>query len=212
MAKVVVITNQKGGVGKTTITMNIAAYIAQNHKVLVIDGDPQNSSMSWADDASDDKPFPAHMCSLAGASKPHLEIKKYMANYDYIFVDCPPSVASTFNDSVLLIADMVIVPVIPSPTDIKALPAVEYLIERIQEINENLKPFIVINMCQTNVKISDTAIEALEDFSIKKFKTRIYNRTIYRQAALNGNSVIDGKDEKAILEIKSLSKEILNNL
>ncbi|MBY0378432.1 MAG: ParA family protein, partial [Gammaproteobacteria bacterium] len=58
MAKIIVLTNQKGGCGKTTLTMNIAGVIGNNKKVLIIDGDPQGSATRWASSASDDHPFP----------------------------------------------------------------------------------------------------------------------------------------------------------
>ena len=212
MAKIIVITNQKGGCGKTTVTMNLAAYFSGKHKVLVVDGDPQSSAMSWADGADDNRPFPATMCSLASTTKPHNELKKYIEDYDYIFVDCPPSVSSNFTDSVLLVADLVIVTVIPSPLDIKATPAIEHLIEKVKQINETLKSFILINMCQPNVSIGKDAIEALDSFETTKFETRLHLRTSYRQAALNGTSVLDSRDEKAISEITRLSKEILLHL
>lgn len=213
MAKIIVITNQKGGCGKTTVTMNLAAYFAINkYKVLVIDGDPQNSAMGWADGADDEQPFPASMCSLAGTTKPHNEIKKHISNYDYIFVDCPPSISSNFTDSVLLVADLVIVTIIPSPLDIKATPAIEHLINKVKEINDTLKAFILINMCQPNVSIGKDAIEALDDFEIEKLNTKLHLRTSYRHAALNGTSVLASHDEKAISEITRLSKEILTHL
>lgn len=213
MAKIIVITNQKGGCGKTTVTMNLAAYFAINDsKVLVVDGDPQNSAMGWADGADDEKPFPATMCSLAGTTKPHIEIKKFVNDYDYIFIDCPPSISSNFTDSVLLVADLVIVTIIPSPLDIKATPAIEHLIDKVKSINDSLQAYLLVNMCQPNISIGKDAIEALDDFETPKLKTKLHLRTAYRHAALNGSSVLNSKDEKAILEITALAKEILNKL
>lgn len=214
-AKIIVVTNQKGGCGKTTIVMNIAGIMAKTSKVLVIDGDPQGSASRWAASASDEKPFPAAISGLSHANdKVHREIKKHVDDYDYIVVDCPPSVESNFTSSALLVADLALIPVIPSPTDLWAAIGIQKLITSVSAINETLEARIIANMCQGNASISKEALSLLEEFEFSKVSTNIYHRTAYRQAAAFGGTVDDLDNIKARQEMKNLIAEIhgvLNN-
>lgn len=209
-AKIIVLTNQKGGCGKTTLTMNIAGVIGSKKKVLVIDGDSQGSATRWASSASDSKPFPTAIMGLANASdKVHREIKKYAADYDYIFVDCPPAIDNHFTASALLVANLALIPVIPSPTDLWAAVGIQKIISNVTAVNENLQARLVANMCQNNTSISKEALTLINEFEFPKMTTDIYQRTAYRQAAAFGGTVADLDNIKAKSEINQLIKEIL---
>ena len=118
-AKIIVAANQKGGCGKTTVALQFGGTLGRNgHRVLIVDADPQGTATRWAASALDETPFPAHVAGLAAAGgKVHREIKKYLESYDFILVDCPPAVESPVPQSVLLIADLALMPIIPSPAD-----------------------------------------------------------------------------------------------
>ncbi len=209
-AKIIVITNQKGGCGKTTLAMNLAGIMGSKARVLLVDGDPQGSATRWAASASDDRAFPSSVMGLANANdKAHREIKKYVNDYDYIIVDCPPAVENGFTSSVLLVADLALVPIVPSPTDLWSAVGIQKLISQVSALNENLQARLVANMCQGNVSISKEALALLNEFDFPKTKTDIYQRTVYRQAAAFGGTVNDLDNVKAKDEIKKLVKEIL---
>lgn len=93
-AEIIAVTQQKGGVGKSTIAMHLgAAFHEKGKRVLVVDADGQNTLIHWASASSDGEtgiPFPVVNLSEAG-SQIHREIKKFVADYDIIVVDCPPS-------------------------------------------------------------------------------------------------------------------------
>jgi chromosome partitioning protein len=212
-AKVIVLTNQKGGCGKTTLAMNLAGVIGVDAKVLLVDGDPQGSATRWAASSSDEKPFPTAVMGLANvADKVNREIKKYLADYEYIFIDCPPAIDSSFTASALLIADLALVPVVPSPTDLWAAVGIQKLISNVSDINEKLEARLVANMCQSNASISKEALSLIEEFEFAKTVTDIYQRTAYRQAAAFGGTVLDMDNPKAKQEIRALVSEILEIL
>lgn len=209
-AKIIVVTNQKGGCGKTTLTMNLAGVLGNKKKILIIDGDSQGSATRWASSASDNKPFPTAIMGLANASdKVHREIKKYAADYDYIFVDCPPAIDNNFTASALLVANLALIPVIPSPTDLWAAIGIQKVISNVMDLNENLQVRLVANMCQNNTSISKEALTLIDEFEFPKTATDIYQRTAYRQAAAFGGTVADLDNTKARVEIDQLINEIL---
>ena len=114
---IVALVNQKGGVGKTTTTMNLAAVIAKSSRVLVVDVDPQQSSTWWADNAGDDLPF-----DLMPDADPSNLVRLRELPYDFIFVDTPGSLeADDVLRAVLTVSDFVILPLNPEPLNTPAL-------------------------------------------------------------------------------------------
>lgn len=213
--KIIAVVNQKGGCGKTTITMQLAGALGKDgHKILVVDADPQGTATRWAASGDDDKPFPAVLSGLSAAgAKVHREVKKYIGEYDYILIDCPPAVDSPTPQSALLIADLALVPVIPSPADLWAAVGIQELIERMKDVNEVLKARLIANMCQANTNLNVDAVELLKNFGIKKLESNLSLRTAYRQSAVLGGTVFDIKGaDKAIKEIQALKQEILSIL
>lgn len=213
-AKILVTANQKGGCGKTTVAMQIGGTLGRTgHRVLIVDADPQGTATRWAASSTDENPFPAHVAGLAAAGgKVHREIKKYLDSYDYILVDCPPAVESAVPQSALLVADIALVPIIPSPADLWAATGTRGLIERAIEINPALQARLVVNMLQSNTSMSKEVLEVLEDFGIPLTEAKLHLRTAYRQAAVFGGTVHDlGRDAaKAVREVETLVQEILD--
>lgn len=213
-AKILVTANQKGGCGKTTVAMQLGGTLGRSGKrVLIVDADPQGTATRWAASASDEAPFPAHVAGLAAAGgKVHREIKKYLDSYDFILVDCPPAVESAVPQSALLIADVALVPIIPSPADLWAATGTRSLIERASDINPGLQARLVVNMLQSNTSMSHEVLEVLEDFGIPLTDSKLHLRTAYRQAAVFGGTVHDlGRDAaKAVREVEALVQEILD--
>jgi chromosome partitioning protein len=214
-ARIIVVANQKGGAGKTTTAMQLSAALALNGtKVLVVDADAQGTATRWAGVASDAAPFPAPVVNLAQAGKSlHREIRKHIENYQYIVVDCPPSVESPAPQSALLVADLVLVPVIPSPPDLWAALGIRHLIENASTVNETLQPFLVANMVQ-GTSLGREVLQILDDFGVPLLKSKIGLRTAYRQSAVYGSSVfgIGSAAKVAIEEVLALRDEVLERL
>ena len=154
-AKVITICNQKGGPGKTTLTMQLAGTIARRgFKVLVVDADPQGSATRWAASA-EEVPFPAPVVGLSVANaKVHREVQKLMDDYQIILIDCPPAVDSPIPQSALLISDLALVPIVPSPLDMWASVGIRQVIENAQHINETLQARLVLNQHQPNTTLA----------------------------------------------------------
>ncbi|MCX4084721.1 AAA family ATPase [Rickettsia hoogstraalii] len=214
-SKIITIANQKGGCGKTTITIQLAGALSKDKlKILVVDADPQATATRWISNASEEGLSLVHVIGLsATGEKVHKEVKKYVKSYDYILIDCPPAVESIIPQSALTISDMVLIPVIPSPADLWAAIGIKSLITRVQGINDELKALIIPNMCQNNVSLTQEVIKIIHDFDIPVSKNNLCLRTAYRQSAALGTTVHDIKGAgKAIQEITHLKNEIITVL
>lgn len=215
-AQVISLVNQKGGCGKTTVSMHLAGALARRGrgmKVLVVDADPQGTATRWAASASDEDPFPASVVGLAAAhTKVHREVQKFANDYDYIIIDCPPSAESQVPQSALLITDVALVPVIPSPPDLWAAIGIGKTIDGAQTVNEALKTRLVLNQLQPNTTLGREALEILPQFGIELAKNSLSFRQMYRQCAAFGQTVhnFGSKAKDAIEEIEALTDEVLS--
>lgn len=115
--KILAVFNGKGGVGKTTTAVNLAAIFAETHDVLLVDADAQASASWWADRADSDLGF-----DVSKEENPALLGKlKSIEGYDLIVVDTPPAISSQSLEAVLPIVDYLLLPTPPAPMDIAAL-------------------------------------------------------------------------------------------
>jgi chromosome partitioning protein len=218
-AKIIVVCNQKGGAGKTTVSLNLAGSLGRRkYKVGVIDGDEQSSLVEISSLAAEDNLLPANVIGLWKAGrKIHQEIKRFIDLYDYLIVDCPPAANSPIAQSSLLIADLAIVPFIPGTIDALAAPKIRDAIESAQTINQELKAFLLLNRVEESWNISKQITELLPKFKMPLLKAKLTKRAAYVESPGIGNSVhqLKGKKEKmepVIAEVEALTEEVLTIL
>jgi chromosome partitioning protein len=215
-AKIVTVCNQKGGSGKTTVTMQLAGSMTRRgYNTLVVDADPQGTATRWAASASDEQPFPAPVAGLAAASgKVHREVAKFVENYDLILIDCPPAADSPVPQSALLVSDLALVPLVPSPLDLWASVGIREVISQMRDINEGLQARLLLNQAQPNQTLTRETLEILPQFGIEMCGTQWRQRTVYRQSAVFGQTVHDfeARASAAIEEVESLTEEVLTIL
>ena len=111
--RIIAVANQKGGVGKTTVTMQLGAALSRRYRVLVVDVDRQQSTVWWAENVRDRLPF-----DFAGNQNPRvlLRLRELRLEYDFVLVDTPGSLEDTpVLESVLDAADYAVVPLTPEP-------------------------------------------------------------------------------------------------
>jgi len=209
LARIFSIANQKGGTGKTTLSMNLAAGLANKGRVLIVDADPQGSASQWSGLSTDDKPFPVSVISVGGQLK--REVGRFAKDYDFIVIDCPPTIETGVMQSALEVSESAIIPVLPSPIDLWASIRIVETIELAKIRNRNLKPYIVVNQLEPRSALSKAMQEALEEFDIPPLQSGIRRRAAYRNAAMDGLSVycIGKRGEAAVDEIESIIKEVL---
>lgn len=206
---IIALQNQKGGVGKTTLSISIAHALARKNPksdVLLVDADPQQSSLNWSEVRENELPF-----SIMGLAKKSLyrDLPKISKNYSYVVIDGPPRV-SELARSCIMSSDIVLMPCTPSPLDIWASKETSQLIEEASIFKENLKCCFAINRKIVNTAIGNDVVDALLKTGIKVLDAHISQRIVFAESIAVGLTPfeVDPKS-KASQEIEALVNEIL---
>jgi len=207
-AKVFSISNQKGGTGKTTLSMNFASGLSRRGRTLVVDADPQGSAGQWAGLAPDERPFPVSVISLGGNLA--REINRFHEDYQYIVIDCPPTLETDVTRLAMSVSDTVLIPVLPSPIDLWASIRIAGAIEQAKLSNAKLDAYLVINQLEPRSALSRAMQQALAEFDITSLNSVLRRRAVYRTSAIDGASVycLGKRGESAAQEIDAIIEEI----
>lgn len=252
LAKIIAIANQKGGVGKTTTSVNLSACLAElNKKVLLVDVDPQGNATSGygldksqieqsiydvlvagADIEEVIQPtefanlsiLPATI-ELAGAevelvaaisreTKLKRAIDKVKKDYDYVIIDCPPSLGLLTLNS-LTAADSVLMPI---QSEFYALEGVSQLMNTISLVQQNLNPDlalegVLLTMFDSRTKLSmQVAAEVQNHFAEKVYQTVIPRNVRLSEAPSYGQPIIAYDPRSKGAEVyRELAKEVNKN-
>lgn len=214
-AKIVTVFNQKGGCGKTMVSMQLAASFAlRGHRTMLVDMDKQGTSTIWAGQASQDKPFPATVISLAPLREKLIgEIAKHAENHEIILIDCPPAIESSIPWAALNISDLALIPVIPLMDNVWASREAKELARRALEENPDLQTFCVPSMARRG-NVFKACTEILqEDQGIPLLDTGLQQRNAYGESQMFGLSVhgLSGSSAAA-KEVEELAKVVLGKL
>ncbi len=195
MPKIILITHQKGGVGKSTLTFNLAQNISANTKVAVLDFDLQGSLSQIKTMISD-----FEIISFKG------EIKSIiLMNYDFIFIDTPPYLSNHLPD-LINIADLIIVPIKAGVLD---LLAIKNTLEIIEQENKLQQTLVVFNMIKANTTLTLDILIGLEEYKVPIANTHISDLVAFTRSVLVGGVHSDKNAQK---QLDSLTKEVLTRL
>lgn len=202
---VIAVLNQKGGAGKTTIATNLArAFQLQGLNVLLVDSDPQGSARDWSAVRAD-PPVP-----VVGIDRPTIARDlNAVAHKDLVVIDGAPQLTE-LAVSAMAAADLVLIPVQPSPYDIWATSDLVDLVKQRQSLTEGaLRAAFVVSRAIKGTRIGAEVGTALAAYGLAALDSRVTQRVVYPCSAAGGTTVLDAEPEgPAALEIWGLAAEI----
>ena len=204
---VIAVVGNKGGAGKTTLAVNLAAGLAKHGSVAVVDADPQGSALQWRAIAAGSAAPPV----AAATEALERQAAELLHTFRYVVIDCPPSVHAPQTGSVLRFGDLALIPVQPSPMDLWATVHIEQAIAEAHRTNPALRTLLVINQLEPRTTLSRLVREALSEIAFPVAKTAVRRRAIYRASALEGKSVFDmgRRGADAAAELDQLIQEVM---
>lgn len=204
--KVVTIAQQKGGAGKTTLAAHLAiAWSQQRKRVAVIDIDPQGTLSQWyrEREAVFGEDYTGISFSQLSGWRVGSEISRLKREHDIIIIDSPPH-TETEAKTAIRHADLIVIPVQPSPADVWATEATIELAKQ-----ERLPFMTVLNRVTPNSRLAQSFRKKLAGLA----KPRLGNRVAFAAALLEGKSVTETMPRsQAADEVKTLAKDIWRRL
>ena len=145
---IILLGSQKGGCGKSTIAINMASYLAnQGRDVMLVDADPQQSSANWVKDRDETELTSVHCTQRYGDIKKTL--KDLNERYEYVIVDVAGHDSKELRTA-LLVADKLVVPFRPSQFDLDTLPHLSEVIEQAMDFKKKKKTYGLLTLAPTN--------------------------------------------------------------
>lgn len=196
---IVTIASQKGGVGKSTVSMNLAlgvAGLSDSYSVALIDADQQLSCLETLQNYKRD-----NLSLYEGTRKPHRLVKSIVSKHKALFIDTPPHSHEIMYQAAA-VSRLVIIPLQPSPLDIRG---VGKTVKALKVIKEKVNPklecrFLVNRVKPRTILANDFKVALSKHYSFPAFKTMMHDREAYKQSLITGKSVLEFRKKSPAAE------------
>ncbi|EEO8179072.1 AAA family ATPase [Salmonella enterica] len=202
--KVISFLNGKGGVGKTTLSINIATCLARmGFLVALVDTDPQGSVSNW---------YNRDRCNFtvyeASTDRELYNIKRTVSKYkyDYVIIDGAAAISS-ISAAAVMVSDVVLIPVTASPLDFSASGAIIDVIEARRALTPLTAAFVATKRV-ANATMNKTLKDAMKETGLDVMRASTAHRQSYVKCLIDGGSIFDSSDNQAKGEIELLTQEI----
>jgi chromosome partitioning protein len=204
----IAVSNLKGGVGKTTIAQNLAVCFAHmGFKTCIVDTDTNQNSLAWSGVRDDGLPN-ITVVGSTDAKALGKTVDNMHKDYEVVIIDGTPSL-SEMTTRIILACDVLIIPILPSAHDFRAMTPFFERLEQAKEFREGIPAYFLINQFSPTVNIYKGMRQAIEGFGIEVLETALNKRAAYVETALEGKGVYESADSKAKEEMVKLTREIL---
>ena len=207
---ILLVGNQKGGCGKSTIAVNLCAELAKHGcDVMLVDADHQGTAATWAMDRAEQPHLPVVHC-VQKYDNIHNTLIDLDRRYDHVVVDAAGRDSRELRTG-MTATHVLLVPMRPSQPDLDTLPTLQAIITQARDLNPDLTAYGVLTMAPTNPVVREVkeARAYLQDYpDIRLLKTLVRDRKVYRDAISDGRGVVDTDNRKAAAEMRSLFKEL----
>lgn len=203
------ITNLKGGVGKTTISQNLAVCFANmGFKTCIVDTDTNQNSLAWCGVRDES----LANITVVGATDPKAvgkTVDNMHRDYEVVIIDGTPSL-SEMTTRIILSCDLLLIPILPSAHDFRAMAPFFERYEQAKEFRPDIPAYFLINQFSHTGNIYKGMRDAIGGFGLEVLTSNINKRAVYVETALDGRGVYESTDIKAKNEIIELTREILD--
>jgi chromosome partitioning protein len=214
----IAVATEKGGVGKSTLSTNLAGLIAsKGHRVLLVDTDIDNQkgrySYAWGTTRRSEESLP-HVSLAMGQGKVYADLVAHREAYEVVIVDVPAGRGVEMVDACLA-ADVIVIPVGIGQFDTSGLEPMLLIANRLKTERPATRILVVLNSVPPNAKrdLQDSRemLEGLKDY-FKPVSKTIFNRQAFRDSSKTGRAVTElkRKDPRATEELTNLYEEIFN--
>ena len=205
---IISLVNQKGGVGKTTIAINIGIGMARmNYKVGFLDTDPQGTASQWQSIERNVAFEVKHHPSAVSSG----DIMDAGLDHSLLVIDTPPAIGE-ITMSVLKISDLAIIPLAPSVLDIWSSRTTIGMIEEAKKVNPKLEGRLLVSRKIPRTRLAREGRDAIAALEMNVFETEISQRIAYIESMIAGVSVFQyAPKSDASKEIENLCQEIMQS-
>ena len=208
MALTIAVSSLKGGVGKSTIALNLATCLHRaGHRAILIDTDPQGTCRMWAAKAAEVEHDGPPVVAMDGKTL-RRDLERVSKGFDVAVIDCPPRLGGEAR-AAMLASDLVVMPVIPGAADVWALQETIGVFDQAKQMRDELRAVVVLNRADRTT-LAKLALSALKDLDVEILGATLKSRVAYGEATLAGLGVVDYAPESdAAIEVRRFAKAVL---
>jgi len=203
------VTNLKGGVGKTTLSINLAVCFAHmGYKVCIVDTDINQTSFKWFGVREEGLPK-VLVLGATDAKALNKAVDQLYLDHDIIIIDGTPSL-SEMTTRIILSSDFLIIPIRPGAHDFRTMEEFFMRYNAIKEIKGEVPAYFLLNEFSERINAHRTVKDTLAlHYSFPLLNTMIKSRTVYSESGLMGTGVYEHNDNLAKGEMINLTNELL---